>query len=212
VEQSTVTRVWHDAARNILLIDNVRDVFPARSLTVVINGDGLIEIWLASSPQARVVGPVFFNELADSSGAGFASLGAALAYLQDVFARGQASDGIKPYRAGSTLSGHRVVRLNENGEIVYASANVIGDRKPVVGLTLQAGISGSQIDVCIGGVVHMDGWGLIPSSRVYLGNNGSLTQMQPSYPSSLFSLTIGDAVTANDLFVEIDHLILLNGA
>lgn len=84
-------RVWFDASKGVIVVEGARATFPARSLAVTSSGS-FVTIWLADAQTAVVADT--YDRLANFAGQPFASLQAALAYLEGEFAKGGIPDVI----------------------------------------------------------------------------------------------------------------------
>lgn len=81
--------------------------------------------------------------------------------------------------AGATLSGHRVVRPQSDGSMVYASNDQIADVTRSLFLTLGAASSGAPVTVQVIGQVAEPTWNW-SDGPIFLGANGVLTQTPPT--------------------------------
>lgn len=102
--------------------------------------------------------------------------------------------------AGIDLSGHRVVRAQGDGSVTYASAESPSDVWSILGMTTGASQVGAEVPVVTYGEVSEPTWSWTPDRPVYLGSDGVLTQVVPTFPSSAFSLIVGFALTPTKLF------------
>ena len=105
--------------------------------------------------------------------------------------------------AGVSLSALRAVTTNASGQAIYASNDTLGNAQ-VVGITLGAANSGEQVGVKTFGPMSDAGWNWTKGA-VYLGTNGQLTQTAPS--GGAISVQVGRALTATQLFVDVDTTI-----
>lgn len=109
------------------------------------------------------------------------------------------------YEAGETLSGHRVVIL-EDDKLYYADCSVPSHAKRVLGITTGAAMAGAIANVKISGELTEPSWSWDLSAAVWLSTTGLLSQAPPV---SGFSLFVGFPVTATKLFIDIREPIIL---
>ena len=98
------------------------------------------------------------------------------------------------------IGGQRVVYLDSNGNLQYASNDLAASMNTVFGVTLAAGIAGGTVRVLKAGFVEDPSWSFTLGIPVFLGVNGTLTQTPPS--NTVFSLIVGFPVTTTKLFVS----------
>ena len=107
--------------------------------------------------------------------------------------------------AGDNISALRVVWENAYGVVKpldyrdYANVNMLA------GLTITAANSGSIVYLQRGGVVDAAGLGLAPG-RVWVGENGQLTQTPPTTGLDIF---VGMAVAPGRLYLSLNEVIYL---
>jgi hypothetical protein len=106
--------------------------------------------------------------------------------------------------AATTLSGHRVVKALDNGQVNYAD-NTLADALTVCGITTGAVIGGAVATVQASGSLTEPSWTWV-AGPVYLAANGNLTQ---SVPVSGVVLQVGVALSATELFIDIKTPIAL---
>lgn len=114
------------------------------------------------------------------------------------------------YLAGHTISGHRVVALNQFGQLVYASADEVASGVRAIGLTTAAALVGEEVVVQKFGALIEPSWNWTPESPIYLGLTGLLTQQTPEQPSSHFSMVIGFAIDSTSIFIDMKTPIILS--
>lgn len=102
--------------------------------------------------------------------------------------------------AAANLSGHRVVRSQGDGTVVYASSGSSADAASDLYLTTGAIMSGASGDAVALGVVDEPSWTWTPGP-VYLSTNGTLTQTPPSLGNGdMFIRQVGSALSPTSLF------------
>ena len=105
------------------------------------------------------------------------------------------------------VGGHRMVTVDENGEILHADSDLILDGKQTIGMTLQAALAGSECEIAItGDEVTEPSWNWITTSSIYLGDDGVLTQIAPT---SGFVLIVAVPLTSTSIRVRIEMPIFL---
>lgn len=96
--------------------------------------------------------------------------------------------------AGMTLSGHRVVRPNEDGEVVYADPS----DPPEWGagpwwLTTAAVAEGAVADLLAVGELVEPSWSWVPGTRLFLGTLGVLSSVPPPDPTRMVQVAVARA-------------------
>ena len=100
--------------------------------------------------------------------------------------------------AGQTVSGHRVIKLDAAGKVVYASNTTASDAFAVFGITTQAASLDTEVAIASTGDITELSWSWTPGLPVFLGVDGILTQVPPESPA-VFQLVIALAVDSNTL-------------
>ena len=103
--------------------------------------------------------------------------------------------------AGAALSGHMAVAYDDDGDLVYASADNGRHAFTLAGITTGAAASGAQATVQRNDIVDHNGWSWVPGAPVFLGLGGTLVQTPA--PTALFLKPIGLALTAQRLMLNI---------
>ena len=120
------------------------------------------------------------------------------------------SGDLLPFRilkpAGAALSGHRIVRLNADGEAVYADHTVVADASAVLGMTIAAASQGDDVLVQTEGELVEPSWSWGPDLPIFLGAEGQLTQ---SPPATGFILCIAVPTGADRAVIRIGEPFLL---
>lgn len=107
--------------------------------------------------------------------------------------------------AGTTLSGHRLVTLDNSGNAVYADYLT---QPFVVGLSLNAATSGNTVNIALENTeVEHNGWSFTAGQALFLGANGAITATPPN---TGFSAKIGQAVTPTKVFLRFNPIIQLS--
>jgi hypothetical protein len=105
----------------------------------------------------------------------------------------------------SVINGHRVV-VDSNGSVEYLSLLDLSHGARVLGITQNAALTGDISQVQYSGELVEPSWNWIPDLPVYGTNNGMLTQTPPT---SGFVITLGVAMTATSIFINIQQAIYL---
>lgn len=107
--------------------------------------------------------------------------------------------------AGETLSALKLVY--DNGNLVYAIDNMDTEDKidRLLGLTITAANMGGNIAVRLRGFVEDSGWNWT-RGRIFLGSNGSLTQVPPDDGASLL---VAVAVSPTKIFLKLSEAVFM---
>jgi hypothetical protein len=123
-------------------------------------------------------------------------------------AQGPAGDTTITLPAGAAVSGHRVIAW-ESGEARHADPTVLSNARRVIGVSLNAALTGDPVTVRQSGLVVDASLALTPGLPVFLGADGTLTQNPPAAPAAAYALRIGSALAADTLLVRISQPISL---
>lgn len=107
-------------------------------------------------------------------------------------------------QAGETLSALLIV-YEQDGEVFRLDYRDGAHIDQVLGITLSAAVSGSELNIQRSGALDDSGWNWA-LGRVWLGANGSLTQ-NPAVDG--YDVLIGSAVSANRIILNIQDPIRL---
>lgn len=102
--------------------------------------------------------------------------------------------------AAVTLSGHRVVTPQADGEVRYADASLLGDAHRALWFTENSLSIGDTGEFKTQGLITEPSWSWTDGLPIYLGLTGLITQTLPSLPTSLFVLEIGTAVGSDSMY------------
>jgi hypothetical protein len=105
---------------------------------------------------------------------------------------------ISSFIAGIDISGHTIVSRSVDTVIPSDPADSTSVHN-IVGITNQASVTGSPIDIVTSGMIHDDSWSLL-DGPVFLGVNGILTQ---SAPTSGYLVVIGYSASSKDIRLNI---------
>jgi hypothetical protein len=104
------------------------------------------------------------------------------------------------------ISGHRVISIDENGEAVYADRMNLQCLKRIIGISVTAAVEGGQIKVIKDGEIEEPSWVWDITRLIYLGENGTLTQVLPQNGSIV---VLGFPINSNTMIVDIGEPIIL---
>lgn len=108
--------------------------------------------------------------------------------------------------AATALSALRIVATNPAGQLIYASSNNSDHAFRVVGLLANAVALGESARALTDGPISDPTWNWTVGQPVFLGINGTLTQVPPE---TGFSVQVAIPVTSTQLDFEIQEPILL---
>lgn len=114
--------------------------------------------------------------------------------------------GVSTGKAATTVSGHKAVVLTSAG-ILHADPTLSAHNNAVVGISLNAAVSGDPVKYRSFGEIEHSGWTFSPGSDIFIGAAGALTQTVPT--GTAFSQRIAYAITATKLRVDIQEPITL---
>lgn len=118
---------------------------------------------------------------------------------------GAAAGTTVEYPIAYAVSGHRMVVLNEDQEVIYADNTIVAHANKILGMTIGAATVGN-VFIQSGGELTEPSWSWTLDVPIWLSTNGLLTQ---TVPVSGFSLIIGFPVTATKIFINIREPIFL---
>lgn len=107
--------------------------------------------------------------------------------------------------AATDLGGHRVVRLNADGQAAYADCYNLADASAVAGITIGAVILGDNAIIQTEGELIEPSWNWNIDLPVFLGALGQLTQTPPL---SGFKLCVGTPLSPNRLLIRVGEAII----
>jgi hypothetical protein len=99
--------------------------------------------------------------------------------------------------AGSTLGGNRAVTVDSIGQLVYPDTSLTNCW--FLGITKHSAVVGQLTEVQILGTQQEPSWSWNPGEPVFLGLNGTLTQVTPT---SGQVIVVGVAQTPTKIFIE----------
>lgn len=105
--------------------------------------------------------------------------------------------GAAVLRTAAALSGHRVVTVDDDGELIYAECTDIGHLNRPVWFTTAAWGAGVAAAVTVVGTVTEPTWTWTPGLPVFLGSNGMPVQSPP--PDAVFVRIVGYPATPTSL-------------
>ncbi len=114
---------------------------------------------------------------------------------------GPAGDGLFEFTATSAIGGHRMLATNAAGQIVYATNTEPMHAHTLLGLSTHAAAAGATLAVLQAGPIAEPSWAWAPGLPLFLGASGLLTQTPPAPPAAAFSLVVGFALSATEIFL-----------
>lgn len=107
--------------------------------------------------------------------------------------------------AGENIDGHLIVVVND--QKVYKANNTdIAAAPLILGMTITAAITGTDINIITLGEITEASWSWIPDKPVFLLLNGGMTQ---TVPTTGFMLQVGFAFSVDTIWVELKMPIIL---
>lgn len=100
------------------------------------------------------------------------------------------------------ISALRVVTAVDAARVEKADIVTFSQAK-VLGITLQAGITGFEGEILILGIIEDGSFSFPVNDLLYLGSDGNITNIPPELPTSLFSTTIGHSLGNGAIFIDI---------
>jgi hypothetical protein len=105
-----------------------------------------------------------------------------------------------------TISALKLVKILANGKVDLADSVLYGDAQ-VYGMTLQAGVIDTQVDVLTFGPASDTSFSFIINEPLFLTNNGNFSQVPPS---NGHLSKIGYALENGKIFLDVDYIIKLS--
>jgi hypothetical protein len=111
---------------------------------------------------------------------------------------------------GAPFSGHRMVMFDSAGVVAYATSKNALHARRVVGMTLNAASIGGELSIRLLGDIVEPTWSWNVNLPVWLGDNGVLTQTEPSKAAGdAFSLVVGFAMTPTRVYLKTTEPVFL---
>lgn len=112
-----------------------------------------------------------------------------------------AAGGVSFFKeAYENVGGQRIVVLNSDDKIGYASSDNINHIGIVVGMTKTAAIIGDTVEVVNNIIIEDVSWSLEPYKPVFLSTNGIITQNIEG--AILFVLSVGVALSPTKIYLK----------
>lgn len=102
--------------------------------------------------------------------------------------------------ASENIGGQRIVVLNADNQVEYASSENISHMNIVLGLTKTSVVQGSEVEVLNNDVFDEPSWRLTPGLPVFLTTNGLMSQNIND--TGIFVLSIGTALSATKIYLK----------
>ena len=113
---------------------------------------------------------------------------------------------VMEYVADGALGGHRIVRATTAGKVGYVDPSDPDQAHAALGLTTGAVADGALASVQFAGPITEPSWAWTPNLPVFVGAAGVPTQTPPS---SGFHATVGVAVSATSMVIQLKSPIVL---
>lgn len=110
------------------------------------------------------------------------------------------------YSAGEAIASFGVVALVD-GLLYRASADTASHLNSVLGIALNSGSAGQQINVVTNGIVTNAGWNWADDTALFLGISGDILTT-PDFEQN-FIIQIGNAPSPNQINLDIDEPTIL---
>lgn len=120
---------------------------------------------------------------------------------------GAQGESRQQYVASTNISGHVVVAISSDGQLIVADCTQSTHALSVVGITTNAVTTGNTTLVSVTGKVEHLGWTFTQGMPVYLGLNGQITQALPL--SREFTKIIGIAVSPTIINLQLQPAIFI---
>lgn len=130
----------------------------------------------------------------------------ALAYFTGA---GGTDPTITPKLASGTIVGHRVVRCIDAAEVAYTDVTDANQVFSALGISLNSSAPGDVVNVKTEGEVTEPSWTWTPLMPIFLTANGMMSQTAPTQPTAAFVLSVGYALSATTMRVQIGIPIVL---
>lgn len=105
------------------------------------------------------------------------------------------------YTAGEVISPLRVVRINDDGDLVLVARMPEPESLAPLGIAVQAAQAGATVTVRTAGALSDPSWRWTPGLPVLLGLDGQLTQSQP--PGLRYLVVVAYAIDADTIVIRI---------
>ena len=101
--------------------------------------------------------------------------------------------------AGETINGHRVV-TRSLGVIYHADKDNLSHQTQILGMSLNAGLISTNINIITMGYVLEPSWSWTPDKPLFLDNNGSMTETPPT---TGFLIQVAQSISATEVWIDI---------
>jgi hypothetical protein len=107
--------------------------------------------------------------------------------------------------AGDLIHGHRVVGYGNLGQLQQMDNRDLDHMVSVLGVSLNAATVGEPVTVATNREVQHSSWSWVMHQPIYLGIEGTLTQVPPESPAAEFLLQVGFPTAPDKLWVEVEY-------
>ncbi len=110
------------------------------------------------------------------------------------------------FLAAENVSALRIVVLNSNNTVSYASASNVNHSNRVKGLTVAAALAGQSVEVIEEGPYTDSSWDWGSNQAIFLSENGIMSVLPPT---SGFYMQVAQSETPDTLYINIQRPILI---
>lgn len=111
--------------------------------------------------------------------------------------------------AGETISALKMVIIDSSNNVFYADSNTVYEDSKTIGMAITAGNIGEDIRITTFGVVSDVSFVFSANDQLYLSTNGDITITPPTTPTNIYSVFIGQALGAGEIFINVQEPIAL---
>jgi len=108
--------------------------------------------------------------------------------------------------AAEDLSGFTVIVFDSNGNLIHADSSNVGHADKIAGVTLQAGLTNTNVYVKNAGEISDPSWSWDTTKNIFFDTNGTLTQ---TVPNTGFVCSVGYPIDSKTIFIDINNSIIL---
>lgn len=110
------------------------------------------------------------------------------------------------YTAAENIGGHRVVRTDDNGQILTADSTDLNSCGRVTGITVNSVSSGQQVQVISQGIIEDQSFSYTPGNSLFYNFEGVIVETPPT--TGFFQL-IGRVETSTRIYIDLEEPIKL---
>lgn len=114
------------------------------------------------------------------------------------------SEGIEDFGvADGAIADMRAVHRTANNKVKVVNNSLVAQKDIVVGVSLDGAIDGKNVRIAVRKEIYMRGHGFSVGSPIYI--NGTAGELSNTQPSTGFVKTVGAALDANRLMIDISE-------